>query len=121
MHDPTIRDNYVTKRTGEVKEMTEIIYCCQKCEAEINSDDTVCPNGHLIADVGKLVKVSIEAKVGISSTLALSLTKAEQNTFIQIWTWLKKNIRRLEISEFEIGFPSGIKVKFTRGDIVEKK
>jgi hypothetical protein len=101
--------------------MPEIVYCCQNCEREINSDDDVCPNGHVIADVGKLIKVSIEAKVSMSAELALSLNKAEQNTLIQIWKWFKKNIRELEIAELEIGFPSGIKVKLTKRNIIEKQ
>jgi len=44
----------------------------------------------------------------------LALTQSKQNTIITIWKRLHERIHEFELSEFEIGFPSGIKIKFVR-------
>lgn len=94
---------------GEVK-----VYC-QKCDGEISENDTICPHcACSLKEIGRRFEVSLQDTIGISSSLSLALTKSEQRTVINIWKWLAERISELELSEVEVGFPSGIKVKFVR-------
>jgi len=50
----------------------------------------------------------------LSADAKLALAQSEQEIVITKWKWLCERINEFELSEFAIGFPSGIKIKFVR-------
>jgi hypothetical protein len=93
----------------------EVRTYCGKCGYEINTADIVCPKckGDLTIG-GKKYTVAISASAGITGTLSTVLTKQEQITLKKIRDFLLKRVKDFELSEIELGFPSGVKVKFNK-------
>ena len=95
--------------------MSEVRIYCGNCEHEIESTDVICPRcSHKLNEAGKHFKVSLSGSLSMSGELSNVLTKPEQKTVEKIWKWLAKQVNNFELSEFEIGFPSGVKVKFVK-------
>lgn len=93
----------------------EAKFYCRKCDSEIDETDLICSNcGCSIKETGRRIEISIQDAIRLSDSVALALTKSEQRTVINIWKWLAERISEFELSEVEIGFPSGVKVKFVR-------
>jgi hypothetical protein len=85
----------------------------------VESVDTICRNCiSALNRVGRDIKVVITDEVSIEDSVNVHLTKQERNTLQKILDWLKSNIDELEFDGIEIGFPSGIKVKFKKPKII---
>ena len=95
--------------------MSEVRYFCSKCGYEVKDIDTTCPNCKgVLSEVGRNITVVLTESVGITESLSVGLTKAEQATLKRIFSWLKQRVGEMEFESVELGFPSGIKFKFTK-------
>lgn len=90
-------------------------FFCRKCGYEVKDTNGTCPNCKSdLHRVGRDIKVVITDTLSLNESVSVTLTKAEQDTLKKIWSWLKRNIGKLELSELEVGFPSGVKVTFNK-------
>ena len=95
--------------------MSEVRVYCGNCEHEISNTDVICPScSHKLSEAGKHFKVSLSAHLNLSGELSHVLTKPEQKTLEKIRKWFAKQANDFKLSEVEIGFPSGVKVKFVK-------
>lgn len=103
------------KRTKGGPKMDDVKIYCRKCGCEVNDTDNICPNCKSdLRSVGRNMTVLVTDTLSISDSVSITLTKAEQNTLKKIESWLKRNIGKFELSEVVVGFPSGVKVTFTK-------
>jgi hypothetical protein len=90
-------------------------YFCRKCGSEIRDTDTICPKCNTdLHKTGRMIEVSINESLRLSDSVTTTLTKTEQTTLKSIQAWLRENISQFELTEIEVGFPSGVKIKFTK-------
>jgi len=101
-----------------------IIYC-KDCGHLLKATDAACPKcGSKSRDIlsedwgygkeeAKVFVVEFQEKIGLKSTVDAAvkqaLSKEERGLWKRLTSWLQET---LEIDDFSVGFPSGVKVKF---------
>lgn len=93
-----------------------INYFCRFCNGEVKKEDTICPKcGSDLEKVGKRreIEVTLEEKIGLSESVEIKLTKQEKR-FFEWFKSKKAEWSKFFLDEIDIGFPSGITLRFKK-------
>ncbi|MCW4051239.1 MAG: hypothetical protein NWE89_16060 [Candidatus Bathyarchaeota archaeon] len=77
-------------------------YHCQKCDAPIDPTDKICPNGHVLKEVGKKIKLHLEDRINLFSSFEIKLSKEEENFLKRMSNRIKKALEKSGIDAITI-------------------
>ena len=85
---------------------------CGICKHKLHPKDTKCKYcGNDFSKVGKDITIHPPTVyIGMTPELSKKLNKSEQKFIAKMGKWWEENVGDLQVSNIEIGFPSGIKV-----------